>query len=100
MIRNVAVIHISEAEAARDLPALLAKVRAGEEVRIDSGFDSFAVVSRKSNEATKPRLASEILAALERGGSTATLDPGFADDVEAGIRSHQHERLGDIWESF
>jgi hypothetical protein len=96
----MAVIHISEAEAARDLPALLAKVREGEEVRINSGSDTFAIVSKGHSQSAKPRLASEILAALERDGSTATLDPGFADDVEEAIRSHQHERLGDIWESF
>lgn len=93
----MAVIHISEAEAARDLPGLLAKVRAGKEIRITSGSETFAIFS---DEETKPRLASDIIAALERDGSTVIPDSGFAVDVEDGIRSHEQERLIDPWESF
>jgi len=32
---SMAVVHIPEAEAARDLPGLLARVRAGEEIVIE-----------------------------------------------------------------
>jgi antitoxin (DNA-binding transcriptional repressor) of toxin-antitoxin stability system len=35
MILSMATVHISEAEAARDFPALLARVRAGEEIVIE-----------------------------------------------------------------
>jgi hypothetical protein len=96
----MAVIHISEAEAARDLPGLLAKVREGKAVRIKSGLGTFAIISEREGQIVTPRLASEVLADLERDGSTMTLDTGFADDVEDGIRSRQHERLIDPWESF
>ena len=41
---NVATIHISEAEAARDLPGLLARVRAGEEIIIESDTYSATVL--------------------------------------------------------
>ncbi len=95
----MAVVHISEAEAARDLPALISRVRSGESIHIDSKLGTFAIVPA-DHESRKPRKISEIIAALELSGSTATLDPGFAADVEDGIRSHEHERLIDPWESF
>ena len=105
---GMAVIHISEADAARDLPSLLAKVRAGAEVLIDSDSESFRIVSvarpelgRESElQMGQPRLLSEILAGLREDASKALLDDEFGNDVEEGIRSHQQERLIDPWESF
>ena len=92
----MAVIHISEEEAARDFISVMDRVRAGDEVRIDGGSRSYSVVPAPVVY-TQPRLLSEILADLERRGSTATLPPGFAEDVEAAIRAHEHETLIDPW---
>ncbi|MEO7028652.1 MAG: hypothetical protein ABI147_04550, partial [Acidobacteriaceae bacterium] len=91
------VIHISEAEAARDLTALIAKVRAGENVVIETGIDAFSVVKVRAPR-NRPRLITDVLADLESRDSEVLLDPGFGDDVEAGIRAHEHERLTDAWE--
>jgi antitoxin (DNA-binding transcriptional repressor) of toxin-antitoxin stability system len=108
----MAVIHISEADAARDLPSLLAKVRAGAEVLIDSDSESFRIVSvagpglgRQSERGAElqmgqPRLLSEVLVGLREDASNAQLDDEFGNDVEEGIRSHEQERLIDPWESF
>jgi antitoxin (DNA-binding transcriptional repressor) of toxin-antitoxin stability system len=97
----MAVIHISEAEAARDLHSLLAKARAGEEVRIESGADSFALVPATGRRNDEPRLISEILADMQlrsRGG--AAPPAGFANFVQDGIRSHEHEFLADAIDSW
>src|SRR5271170_8310704 len=44
IIAGMAVIHISEAEAAGDFAALMARVRAGEEIVIESGSYPVAVI--------------------------------------------------------
>jgi hypothetical protein len=107
MIKPMAVIHISEAEAAKDFRALAARARAGEDVYIDDGTITLRLakvpyvpsVHALKPRYTEPRLASEILADLERNASSATLDDKFGDDLEAVIRSHEHETLIDPWES-
>ncbi len=92
---SMAVIHISEAEAASDFTRVMDHVRAGDDVRIDSGSTSYTVVPAIS---TKSRLISDVLAELERRGSTALLPEGFAEAVEDGILSHQNEPRFDPWE--
>jgi antitoxin (DNA-binding transcriptional repressor) of toxin-antitoxin stability system len=79
------VIHISEAEAARDFAGLLARVRAGAEVVIESGKLPEAVI-----HAPLPprRTISECIALLPED-STAIIDADFAKDVEAAIESHR-----------
>jgi hypothetical protein len=91
----MAVIHISEAEAARDFAGLLARVRAGAEVVIDDDV-SPSVVLRVATE--RPvRLLSESLRLAKEHGSTTTLDAGFATDLEAVINSHP-EPLKSSWD--
>jgi antitoxin (DNA-binding transcriptional repressor) of toxin-antitoxin stability system len=79
------VIHISEAEAASDFASLMARIRAGAEVVIESGKRPVAVL-----HAAEPvrRTISECIALLPED-STATIDPDFAKDVEAAIESHR-----------
>lgn len=91
----MAVIHISEAEAARDLAAVLARVRAGAEVIIDDDT-SPAVVLRIADERPVRRLSDSLRLAKEHG-STVTLDDGFARDLEAVIDSHG-EPLRSSWD--
>ncbi len=95
----MAVIHISEAEAARDFAGLMAKVRAGAEVLIEDQSRTIAIL-RAPEVNPSHRKLSEVIRRSESRASALTLDPGFADDVEEGIRNHQHERLIDPWESF
>lgn len=81
----MATVRISEAEAARDFLAVLARVEAGEEVVIEKNALAVAIVS----PARKPGLIiSEILERARARGSTATLDGGFEDDLNAVIASH------------
>lgn len=91
----MAVIHISEAEAASDFAGLLARVRAGAEIVIDNS-DSSPVLLRSAVE--RPvRLLSESLRLAREHGSPVTLDDGFAQDMEAVLGSHL-EPLKSSWD--
>jgi antitoxin (DNA-binding transcriptional repressor) of toxin-antitoxin stability system len=71
------VIHISEGEAASDFAGLLARVRAGAEVVIESGKMPVAVIRAP----IPPRRSiSECIGMLPED-STATIDADFARDV-------------------
>jgi antitoxin (DNA-binding transcriptional repressor) of toxin-antitoxin stability system len=76
-------IHISEAEAASDFAALMARVRAGAEVVIESGERPVAIL-----RAAEPvrRSISECIALAkaheEETGKAPILDPDFAEDAE------------------
>jgi hypothetical protein len=79
-------IHISEAEAAEDFPGLMAKVRAGAEVIIESGH-SPAVVLKSVGE-PRVRLLSESLRMARVRNSIVTLDGDFGSDLEAVVAAH------------
>jgi len=79
------VIHISEAEAARDFPGLLARVREGAEIVIESGARAVAVL-RPPGDEFRPRLLSESIALAKKHaeelGYEPRMDPEFAADLE------------------
>lgn len=88
---NMGTIHISEADAARDLPGLLARVRAGAEIVIEKEA-SPAVVLRVAVE-PRGRLLSESIALAEAHakemGYEPVMDPEFAADLEEIIRNRK-----------
>lgn len=92
------VIHISEAEAASDFAALMARVRAGAEVVIENGERPVAVlhaaepVRRSISECIELAKAHE-----EETGKAPVLDPDFAEDVEEVI-SHRKPWNAPAWE--
>ena len=88
------VIHISEAEAASDFSGLLARVRAGAEIVMESGKLPVAVI-----HAPLPprRTISECIALLPED-STAVMDADFAKDVEAAIESHREPLEPPAWD--
>ena len=96
MAKNV--IHISEAEAANDFAAVLARVRAGAEIVID-GREPVVVV-RAENERAEPlrgRLLSESIALAkaheEETGKAPILDPDFAADLEEIIKNRKPREI-------
>ena len=91
----MAVIHISENETALSLADLIAKVRAGDRVEIDSGSESFAIVPIEAP--SKMWTISEAIRRSRERGSNVLLDDKWGEDLEAIIRSHEHETLGDAW---
>jgi antitoxin (DNA-binding transcriptional repressor) of toxin-antitoxin stability system len=89
------VVHMSEAEAASDFAGVLARVRAGAEVVIQSGQLPVAIVRPAEPHV---RLLSESLRLAQEHASTATLDGDFARDLEAVINSHREPLNPPAWE--
>jgi antitoxin (DNA-binding transcriptional repressor) of toxin-antitoxin stability system len=94
----MAVIHISEADAARDLPGLLARVRAGAEIVIESDAHPAAVL----RAAAPPRRSiSESIALAEARskelGYKPVMDAGLAADLEEIIRNRK-PRDTSVWD--
>jgi len=88
------VIHISEAEAASDFAGLLARVRAGAEVVIESGKRPVAVI----HAPIPPRRSISECIALLAEDSTATIDADFARAVEAAVESHREPLDPPSWD--
>jgi antitoxin (DNA-binding transcriptional repressor) of toxin-antitoxin stability system len=94
----MATIHISEAEAALDFAALLARVRAGAEVVIENGTLPVAVLRAP---ATPRRSISESIALAEARskelGYKAVMDADYAADMQEVIRSRK-PRVSSAWD--
>ena len=84
------VVHISEADAVRDLAAVLRRVQARMEVVIERDAQPLAVIRAA---APARRTVSECIALAEaheeESGQAPVLDPDFAADVEDIIRSRK-----------
>jgi prevent-host-death family protein len=84
------VIHISEEEAARNFTDVLARVREGAEVVIESGKLPVAVLRPAEPNV---RLLSESIALAKKHaaelGYEPRMDPEFAADLEEIIRSRR-----------
>ncbi|MEP6963721.1 MAG: hypothetical protein ABI995_16710 [Acidobacteriota bacterium] len=81
----MAVLHITEAELARDLHAVLEQVRSGAEVIVEQDHQPIAVLR---STAPPRRTISQVLALMPKH-SAATMDADFALDVAAAIESHR-----------
>jgi hypothetical protein len=92
---EVMIVRVTEAELARDVRAILAKVRQGIEVVIEQ--DSLPVAVLKAPQVMGRRI-SEVIAALEANGANAVLDEDFARDVDAGINGHREPWNSPSWE--
>jgi antitoxin (DNA-binding transcriptional repressor) of toxin-antitoxin stability system len=92
------VTHISEAEAASDFPALMARVRTGARIIIENGAQPVAVLHAAEPER---RSISECIALAkaheDETGKAPVLDPDFAKDVEE-IASHRKRWNPPAWE--
>ena len=86
------VIHISEEEAASDFASVLARVRAGVEVVIESEGGKLPVAVIHLPVPAR-RTISECIALAkkheEETGESPVLDPDFAADVEEIIRNRK-----------
>ena len=90
------VIHISEEEAARDFASVLARVRAGAEVVIETEGGNLPVAVIHAPVLLR-RTISECIALLPED-STAVMDADFARDVEAAIESHREPLEPPAWD--
>jgi hypothetical protein len=94
MILSMATIHISEADAVRDIAGLLARAYLGEEIVIEKDAAP-AFVLRK---AAPPRRSIEECIALLPADSTATIDEDFASDVAAAVAAHREPLNPPAWD--
>ena len=90
MIEGMEPLHISEADAVRDLAAILERVQAGAEVVIERDTQPLAVIRAA---APAHRTISECIALAEahekETGEVPVLDPDFAADVEEIVRNRK-----------
>jgi antitoxin (DNA-binding transcriptional repressor) of toxin-antitoxin stability system len=94
IIMSMGTIHISEADAARDFAGLLARVRAGAEVVIESDAYPVAVLHTPA----PPRRSIEECIALLPADSSATVDEDFASDVAAAVAAHREPLNPPAWD--
>jgi hypothetical protein len=90
MIEAMATLHITEAELARDIHAVLAKVQAGAEIVVEQDHRPVAVIR---SLLPKGRLLSECIALAEahekESGQSPVLDSDFAEDVKEIVRNRR-----------
>src|SRR5579863_8066151 len=88
IMEAMATVHMSEAEVARDLHAVLERVRQGVEVVIEQDHRAVAVLTASQTGGPGRRLSECIALAKayeEKLGYAPIPDAGCADDVQAGI---------------
>ena len=88
-------IRITEAELARDIHAVLARVQEGVEIVVEQDHRAVAVIKAPL---VKGRKISEVTAALEASGANAVIDEDFARDVEEGIKAHREPWNPPSWD--
>ena len=89
-MEEMATVHMSEAEVARDLHAVLAKVQQGMEIIIEQDHRPVAVIRAQPQGANSSgRPITEILREAKQRNSTVTLDEDFGKDLEEIVASHQ-----------
>lgn len=87
-------LHISEADLARNIGAILQRVQTGGEVIVERNAQPVAVI--RPAEPVRRKI-SECIAMLP-ADSTATIDPDFAKDVGAAIESHREPLEPPSWD--
>jgi antitoxin (DNA-binding transcriptional repressor) of toxin-antitoxin stability system len=99
MIEDMAELHMTEAEVAKDFAAVLEKVRQGAEVVIEQDHRPVAVIK------TPPRPGRPIDECIalakayeERLGYAPVPDPDFAKDVQAAIDAHREPLNPPSWD--
>ena len=95
MIRGMGTLHITEAELARDLSAVLAKVEEGLEVIVERNHRPVATI-RPPKRSGRP--ISACISSARASGSKVILDGGFGEDVEEGIREHSQPWNPPSWD--
>ncbi len=90
----MAVIHISEADAARDFAGLMARVKTGAEIAIENGSGTIAVLHLP---VPVGRTMAECIALLPNT-SFATIDEDFTRDVAEAIAEHREPLKPPAWD--
>jgi hypothetical protein len=95
MIKHMERVHMTDAEVANDFLAVLEKLRLGFEVVVEHDHLPVAVIKLPQFQG---RSIDECIAIAETYGSHATLDEGFAEDLEAIVNSHREPLNPPSWD--
>jgi antitoxin (DNA-binding transcriptional repressor) of toxin-antitoxin stability system len=95
IVMGTSTLRITEAELARDVHAILAKVQQGVEVVVEQDNRPVATIRTPLSQG---RLLSESIALAEARGATAVPDEGFLRDVEEGIAERSQPWNPPTWE--
>jgi antitoxin (DNA-binding transcriptional repressor) of toxin-antitoxin stability system len=88
------VLHISEADLAKDVRSVMQRVQTGAEVVIERDAQPVAVI--RPPEPVRRKI-SECIAHLP-ADSTATIDADFEKDVEAAVAAHREPLEPPAWD--
>jgi antitoxin (DNA-binding transcriptional repressor) of toxin-antitoxin stability system len=99
MIEVMATVRITEAELARDIHAVLAKVQEGVEVIVEQDHRPVAVITTPRGPGRKISECIALAKAHEAElGYAPTPDPDFAKDVQAAIDAHREPFHPPAWD--
>jgi antitoxin (DNA-binding transcriptional repressor) of toxin-antitoxin stability system len=99
MIEVMAQVHMTEAEAARDFHAVLARVREGAEVVVEQDHTPVAVIKAPQGPGRSIDECIAIAEAFEaRLGYAPVPDEDFARDVQEGIDAHREALDPPAWD--
>lgn len=93
---GMGTLRITEAELARDVRAVLAKVERGSEVIIEQEDHRPVAVISAPHRSGRP--ITEILREARQRNSTVTLDEDFGKDLEEIIAQHQQPWNPPSWD--
>ncbi len=99
MMEDGMTVRITEAELARDIHAVLAKVKAGVEIIVEQDHRPVAVI--KTPQAPGRKISECIALAKaheEKLGYAPAPDPDFAKDVQAAIDAHREPLNPPAWD--
>lgn len=90
MIETMGQVHMTEAELARNLHAVLERVGNGEEILVERDHRPFAII-KAPEDPGRPVAESIAIAKAyeERLGYAPLTDPDFGADVQAAIDAHR-----------
>src|SRR5690348_9033980 len=99
MIEEMATVRITEAELARDIHAVLAKVQEGVEVIVEQDHRPVAVIKTPQGPGRKISDCIALAKAYEEKlGYAPVADPDFAKDVQAAVDAHREPLNPPSWE--
>ena len=95
MIEDMAELHMTEAEVAKDFAAVLEKIRHGSEVIIEEDARPIAIIKPAPRTG---RPISECIALAKARSGKAVMDDDFARDVEEAIQNHREPWDPPVWD--
>ena len=99
MIIVMATVHITEAELARDIHAVLARVQEGVEVIVEQDHRPVAVIKTPQGPGRKISKCIALAKAYEdKLGYAPAPDADFAKDVQAAIDAHREPLNPPEWD--